>query len=343
MHFIPLLEETGLILDVGIWVLQQAARDHRAWVEQGLNPPRVAVNVSAIQLRRHDFVETLKRAIDDCAATGIDLEITESLVMEDIHVSIDKLNAVRRLGIGIAIDDFGTGYSSLFYLARLPVQTLKIDRSFLVGMIGDQTAMTLVETIISLAHSLHLKVVAEGVETQAQAEVLRKLGCDQMQGYLFSRPLTSAQMKRLLTGDVRSAAVPDAASSSEPRAQGVRRPRVLLADDERDMVLTLAELLRHEGYETRGVFKGADVVPAMEDFDPDVVLIDIAMPDQSGWDIARQIRAKRGPDRPTLIAISGTYKQAADQTLGRLGGFNYYLAKPCDPNVLFALLRRNVR
>jgi diguanylate cyclase (GGDEF)-like protein/PAS domain S-box-containing protein len=343
MHFIPLLEETGLILDVGIWVLQQAARDHRAWVEQGLNPPRIAVNVSAIQLRRHDFVETVKRAIDDCAATGIDLEITESLVMEDIHVSIDKLNAVRRLGIGIAIDDFGTGYSSLFYLARLPVQTLKIDRSFLVGMIGDQTAMTLVETIISLAHSLHLKVVAEGVETQAQAEVLRKLGCDQMQGYLFSRPLTSAQMKRLLTGDVRSAAVPDAASSSEPRAQGVRRPRVLLADDERDMVLTLAELLRHEGYETRGVFKGADVVPAMEDFDPDVVLIDIAMPDQSGWDIARQIRAKRGPDRPTLIAISGTYKQAADQTLGRLGGFNYYLAKPCDPNVLFALLRRNVR
>jgi diguanylate cyclase (GGDEF)-like protein/PAS domain S-box-containing protein len=343
LHFIPLLEETGLILDVGIWVLQQAARDHRAWVEQGLNPPRIAVNVSAIQLRRHDFVETVKRAIDECAATGIDLEITESLVMEDIHASIDKLNAVRRLGIRIAIDDFGTGYSSLFYLARLPVQSLKIDRSFLVGMIGDQTAMTLVKTIISLAHSLHLEVVAEGVETQAQAAVLRTLGCDQMQGYLFSRPLTSAQMKRLLTGDVRSAAVPDAASSSEPRAQGVRRPRVLLADDERDMVLTLAELLRHEGYETRAVFKGADVVPAMEDFDPDVVLIDIAMPDQSGWDIARQIRTKRGPERPTLIAISGMYRQAADQMLGRLGGFNYYLVKPCDPSVLFALLRRNVR
>jgi CheY-like chemotaxis protein len=209
--------------------------------------------------------------------------------------------------------------------------------------LGDQTAMTLVETIISLAHSLHLKVVAEGVETQAQAEVLRTLGCDQMQGYLFSRPLTSAQMTSLLTSDVGSVAIPDTASSSEPGAQGLRRPRVLLADDERDMVLTLSELLRHEGYETRGVFKGADVVPAMEDFDPDFVLIEIAMPDQSGWDIARQIRTKRGPERPTLIAISGIYKQTADQMLGRLGGFDYYLAKPCDPNVLFALLRRNVR
>jgi DNA-binding response OmpR family regulator len=106
------------------------------------------------------------------------------------------------------------------------------------------------------------------------------------------------------------------------------------------MVLTLSELLRHEGYETRGVFKGADVVPAMEDFNPDVVLIDISMPDRSGWDIAREIRAKHGPQRPTLIAISGMYKQAADQVLGRLGGFNYYLAKPCDPSVLFALLRK---
>jgi diguanylate cyclase (GGDEF)-like protein len=346
MHFIPLLEETGLILDVGAWALQRAARDHRAWAEQGLKPPRVAVNVSAVQLRRRDFVETLKRAIDDGAATGIDLEITESLVMEDIHASIEKLNALRRLGIGIAIDDFGTGYSSLFYLARLPVQTLKIDRSFIVGMVGDPAALTLVETMISLAHSLHLKVVAEGVETEEQADVLRQLGCDQMQGYLFSRPLTSTQMRSLLAGQPsRAARPPEGApdrsgalpSQSTPQAQ--RRPRVLLADDERDTVLTLAELLRLEGYDARGVFAGADVAPAVLEFDPDVVLIDIAMPDRSGWEVAREIRAKHGPDRPTLIAISGMYKQAADQTLGKLGGFNYYLAKPCDPSVLLALLR----
>jgi diguanylate cyclase (GGDEF)-like protein/PAS domain S-box-containing protein len=340
MHFIPLLEETGLILDVGIWALQRAARDQRAWVEQGLRPGRVAVNVSAIQLRRRDFVETVRRAIDDAGATRIDLEITESLVMEDIHASIEKLNALRRLGIDLAIDDFGTGYSSLFYLARLPVQALKIDRSFIVGMVGDSAALTLVETMTSLAHSLHLKVVAEGVETEEQAGVLRELGCDQMQGYLFSRPLTAAQMGSLLAGSATAIAPPDPTSSRRPSAPSLRRPRVLLADDERDMVLTLSELLRQEGYETRGVFKGTDVLPAVEDFNPDVVLIDIAMPDRSGWEIAREIRARHGPERPTLIAISGMYKQTADQMLGRLGGFNYYLAKPCDPGVLFALLRK---
>jgi len=129
---------------------------------------------------------------------GIDLEITESLLMEDIDGSIRKLQQLRKLDVEIAIDDFGVGYSSLSYLARLPAQTLKIDRSFLAGMLDDSDTMMLVQTIISLAHSLKRKVIAEGVESEEQANLLRQLGCDEMQGYLISRPVPFEQMSALL-------------------------------------------------------------------------------------------------------------------------------------------------
>ena len=199
LKFIPLLEETGLILPVGAWALRQAMRDHKDWVARGLAAPRVAVNVSPIQLRRLDFVASLVEAIKEGASPhGLDLEITESLIMEDIEGSIEKLKAARELGIQISIDDFGTGYSSLAYLAKLPVQTLKIDRAFIITMLTDPNVTTLVQTMISLAHSLRLKVVAEGVEEEDQANMLRLLRCEQMQGYLFSKPLPVAELQKLL-------------------------------------------------------------------------------------------------------------------------------------------------
>ena len=198
-HFIPLMEETGLILDVGAWALAQAVSDHSRWTAMGLAAPRVAVNVSAIQLRRGDFVSVVKEALKrGSVPPGIDLEITESLVMEDIQGNIEKLKAIQALGLSIAIDDFGTGYSSLGYLAKLPLQALKIDRSFIITMLNNSDTMTLVQTIISLAHSLRLKVVAEGVEEEGQAKMLRLLRCDEMQGYLFSRPLPFDQLAALL-------------------------------------------------------------------------------------------------------------------------------------------------
>src|SRR5437867_8392128 len=190
MQFIPLLEETGLILEVGAWALRRAVADHRTWTELGLPAPRIAVNVSPTQLRKRDFVASIEEAMrPGTVPPGIDLEITESLVMEDIEVNMEKLEAVRVLGLSIAIDDFGTGYSSLGYLTQLPVHSLKIDRSFIITMLKDAAIMTLVSTIISLAHSLNLKVVAEGVDAEEQAKVLDRLGCDQLQGYLFSTPV----------------------------------------------------------------------------------------------------------------------------------------------------------
>lgn len=190
-QFIPILEETGMIHEVGQWALLQALNDNLRWRAAKLSPVRIAVNVSPLQLRHRGFVDQVRKAVglDPLAATGLELEITESLIMEDVNRNIASLNEIRALGVTIAIDDFGTGFSSLSYLAKLPVDTLKIDRSFVVDMTVGPEGLALVSTIISLAHALKLKVVAEGVETEEQARLLRLLNCDEMQGYLFSRPV----------------------------------------------------------------------------------------------------------------------------------------------------------
>jgi len=189
--FIPVLEETGLIHDVGRWAMRKAIGEYLRWRSSGLPAVRIAVNVSPLQLRSRGFIDEIKEAVgsDPHAAAGLELELTESLLMADIKHSISSLLAIRAMGIRVAIDDFGTGYSSLSYLAKLPVDTLKIDRSFVVDMTAGPDGLSLVTTIIKLAHSLKLNVVAEGVETGEQQRLLRLLGCNEMQGYLFSKPV----------------------------------------------------------------------------------------------------------------------------------------------------------
>lgn len=185
----------------------------------------MAVNVSAVQMRKRDFVETVTRALKGGAAPpGIDLEITESLLMEDLEENIRKLKELHGHGVMIAIDDFGTGYSSVSYLAKLPVRALKIDRSFILAMSDDPDTMTLVKTIISLAHALRLKVIAEGVETPEQSKLLRLLRCDEVQGYLFSRPIPFGQMTALLTEAGRAGAAPSASAAEGDTSQGMALP-----------------------------------------------------------------------------------------------------------------------
>lgn len=198
-EFIPLMEETGLIVEVGAWALRQALADRRNWQAQGLHPPRVAVNVSAIQLQRTEFLGMVRELLaQEPGEPGIDLEITESAVLQQVDKTVQTLHDLRALGLDIAIDDFGTGYSSLSYLARLPVQVLKIDQSFVSAMASDADAQTLVDTMISLAHALRMKVIAEGVETEEQAALLKILRCDVMQGYLISRPLAGEALLQWL-------------------------------------------------------------------------------------------------------------------------------------------------
>lgn len=200
LNFIHVLEETGMIIDVGLWVIAQAHAQYQQWQAMGLRVPRIAVNVSQLQIRQRDFVTRVLSILGSKASTELELEITESLFMDDSdpNVSRGKLAALRESGMTVAIDDFGTGYSSLSYLARLPIDTLKIDRSFITGMTSSHEHMAIVSTIISLAHALKLQVVAEGVETVDQRDQLKQLGCDQMQGFLFNAGLPAAELATLL-------------------------------------------------------------------------------------------------------------------------------------------------
>jgi PAS domain S-box-containing protein/diguanylate cyclase (GGDEF)-like protein len=197
--FIPLLERSGAIVDVGAWVLLQAAHDIHQWREAGHPDIRVAVNVSPLQLRRRDFATQVLSCVGSSKGpTGIDIEITESMLMQDIELSTRKLSELRDAGVGVAIDDFGTGYSSLRLLSGLPITTLKIDRSFVVNACESQGGLTLMSTIISLARSFGMKTVAEGVETAAQLRMLRGLDCDQAQGFYFARPGPAADVPSVI-------------------------------------------------------------------------------------------------------------------------------------------------
>jgi diguanylate cyclase (GGDEF)-like protein len=209
-QFVPLLERSGAIVDVGEWVLKQAVRDMQGWMLAGVAPTRVAVNVSNLQLRRREFVSAVLSSLAPLAGgvAGLDIEITESMLMHDIELSIRKLCALREAGIGIAIDDFGTGYSSLRLLSRLPVDTLKIDRTFIQGISDTPNVMTLVSTIVSLARAFDMRTIAEGVETAEQLTMLRVLNCDQAQGFYLGRPAPATEVpnviKRLSIGGAKT-------------------------------------------------------------------------------------------------------------------------------------------
>jgi len=199
--FIPLAEETGLIEALGEWVLASVCRQLRAWIDAGLRVPPVSVNLSARQFRQLDLVSRVERALADHALEPcmLSFEITESTMMHDLDAAVATATQLKALGVGLSLDDFGTGYSSLGYLKRFPLDYLKIDRSFVRDVATDADGATICNAVIGLAHSLHLGVIAEGVETVAQLQHLRKQRCDAVQGYLFSKPVPADEFAKLLS------------------------------------------------------------------------------------------------------------------------------------------------
>ncbi|PZV13310.1 MAG: diguanylate cyclase [Pseudanabaena sp.] len=210
-QFIPLAEETGLIIAIGTWVLRHTCLQAISWQNMGLHPIQIGVNLSIKQLQQKDFLSSLQLILEETNLDPhfLELEITEGIVMDNVKEKIILLNEFRKMGIQLSIDDFGTGYSSLGYLKNLPVNTLKIDRIFIEYITYNEHDRAIVASIINLSHSLHLNVIAEGVETQEQVDVLRSLGCDQVQGYVFYKALPADEIEALL------------------RAQGVTKPNQL--------------------------------------------------------------------------------------------------------------------
>lgn len=200
-EFIPVAESSGLIMPIGDWVLRTACREARAWQDAGLPPVRVAINLSAVQFRHRNLLDTVTSALTESGLEPcwLEVELTESLIMRDVRATIDTLRHLHELGVQIAVDDFGTGYSSLSYLTRFPVSKIKLDQSF-VRDVDKRDGAAIARTVIALGHSLNMKVMAEGVETEYQLRFLREHACNEVQGYYFSRPMSAGAIQRLLRG-----------------------------------------------------------------------------------------------------------------------------------------------
>jgi EAL domain-containing protein (putative c-di-GMP-specific phosphodiesterase class I) len=213
--FIPLAEETGLIVPIGAWVLRAACAQTRAWQQQGLPPLRVAVNLSARQFAQDDLLATIVNVLEETGLPPelLELEITESVTMDNPAHAAELLKQLKALGIRLAIDDFGTGYSSLSYLKRFPIDNVKIDRSFIMDIPDDEDDVAITKAIIAMAHSLRLKVIAEGVESEEHLAFLREHDCDEAQGYLFGKPMPADEFMQLMlrceSGVPLRAAVPE--------------------------------------------------------------------------------------------------------------------------------------
>jgi len=318
--FVPLAEESGLIIPIGEWVLRTACAQAKAWQEQGLPPLRMAVNLSVAQFEQPDFTRLVARILSDTGLQPdcLELEITESLLMKDVATAVTVLRTLKEMGVKLAIDDFGTGYSSLNYLKRLPIDRLKIDRSFVHDISIDPDDAAIARAVIAMAHSLNLRVVAEGVETNAQLTFLRSRDCDEMQGYYFSRPLPAGEAKIWLEQHGRWEIWQE---EQEDQAQ-----TVLLVDDDTAILKLLEQVLRRDNYRVLTAANGRTGLELLTQYPVQVVISDLFMPEMNGIEFLKRAR-KLYPDT-VRIALSG-YGELADliATINECAVFKF-LAKP---------------
>ncbi|MGH8353544.1 MAG: EAL domain-containing protein [Pseudomonas sp.] len=325
-RFIPIAEDAGLIAALGEWALQRACQQLREWQDQGLPPLRVAVNLSAKQLLRPGLADLVSRCL---AETGVDptrleLELTESASMDDPERIIPLLQRLRALGVSLSIDDFGSGYSNLSYLTRFPVQKLKIDGAFIKAITTDAGSMAIIDAAIAMAHRLGLKVVAEMAESEGQVVQLAAHGCDLVQGYYFSRPMSAAQLTPLLqTGHM---ALPASLGSTDGRRT------VLVLDDEQNITTTLERALCRQGYQVLTANCASDAFDLLARHAVGVVLSDQRMPDMQGCDFLNQVRMLY-PDAVRIL-FTGYTDFASAQRAINLGAVHRLIAKPWDDQEL---------
>ncbi|MGD9998718.1 MAG: EAL domain-containing protein [Ilumatobacteraceae bacterium] len=342
-EFIHVAESSGLIVDIGAWVLCEACRQAAAWRnEYPRSSLTVAVNVSARQFRA-GLADLVRSCLTDTGlpASALCIELTETTVMDDIETTVEVLRQLKRMGLSVSIDDFGTGYSSLEYLHRLPIDEVKIDRSFIdgLGIHGEHSAI--VASVISLAHAMQREVVAEGVETAEQLERLRSLGCDLAQGFLVATPTDPDEIGRLIAADAAGERLL-AVAPSDDTGSLLQNEVVLVVDDAAD-VRQLAQMsLTAAGFVVEEAGSGAAGVTMARRLQPSCVLLDLHMPGMNGLEVCKELRAQAETRGCTIVMLT-TSVEAADKAEAFLIGADDYIIKPFAPRDLVSRVRAAIK
>jgi diguanylate cyclase (GGDEF)-like protein/PAS domain S-box-containing protein len=326
-RFVPIAEDSGMILQLGAWVLRSACRQLRAWMDAGLGGFVVSVNVSAAQLQRPSFVEDVRRTIEE---TGIDpgmleLELTESVLMGNADRAVAQMLELKRLGMRLALDDFGMGYSSLSYLRRFPIDKLKIDQSFIANVVHEGNDAALVRAMISIGHHLGLRVVAEGVETAAQLGYLRRSHCDEFQGHYFAQALPADEIPDL----VRKRFLMPSTLSDDAQAR-----TLLILDDEDNIRRSLMRLLRRDGYQILVAATAGEAFELLATHQVQVILSDQRMPGMSGTEFLSQVK-EMYPETVRMVLSGFTDLASVTEAINR-GAIYKFLTKPWDDEALRA-------
>ncbi len=334
-HFIPMLEETGLIVPVGEWVLRNACATVAQWHRERLPPLSVSVNVSGAQLNSGGLDEVVKAALN---ATGLepqylDLELTESLLMRDAEQAIATLDRLKAIGVHISVDDFGTGYSSLSYLKRIPLDWVKVDRSFVQDITADPSDASITRAVITMAHNLQLKVIAEGVETEGQLGLLIANKCDAIQGYYFSKPLPAEELVAFLHADKRLASNLMAGLNPERT--------LLLVDDEENILMALKRLLRRDGYRILTATSGREGLDVLSRNRVDVIVSDQRMPGMTGVEFLGRVKDIH-PEAVSIVLSGYTELQSVTDAINE-GAIYKFLTKPWDDEHLRANIQEAFR
>jgi diguanylate cyclase (GGDEF)-like protein/PAS domain S-box-containing protein len=330
-EFVPVMEETGLVVRVGEWIIDEACRQVAAWNAQGVRDVRVAVNVSSRQFVEGDLEGAIRRSIETHGIEPglLELELTESALMSNAEHTIEVLARLKQLGIRISIDDFGTGYSSLAYLKRFPIDKLKIDIAFVRDIVTNPDDAAIALAIISMAHSLHMQVIAEGVETRAQMAYLRRNRCDEIQGFHFSRALAAADLARLVQ---ENRSQPDQPATEDDNVQ-----TLLVVDDDVNVLASLHRLFRRDNYRVLTAESPAEGFELLALYRVQVILCDQRMPVMSGTEFLSKVK-EMYPDTIRIILSGYTGVESVLDSINRGAIYRFYTKPWIDHE-----LRDNVR
>ncbi|MCP4409337.1 MAG: EAL domain-containing protein [Gammaproteobacteria bacterium] len=331
-EFIPLAEETGLIIPIGEWVLQSVCTQAQAWRSSGLPVPRMAVNISVIQFVQPGFVDLVERTLQETGLESnvLELEITEGLLMKDAEGAIRTLTALKALGVQLAIDDFGTGYSSLSYLKQFPIDRLKIDRAFVREVNSDPDDAAIATAVIAMADSMDLGVVAEGVETKAQLKFLQSKYCNEMQGYYLSKPLPVGDMEAFLQEPSQCV--------STILEETVSQSTILLVDDDANTLNALNRLITPEGYHILNATCAQEGFDLLAKHDVAVVMADYKMPEMDGIEFLKNV-SKLFPSVIRMMVSGESDLKSIIKTVNE-GAIYKFLEKPVTGEVLRDTLRQ---